>query len=474
MKTPPPDFFAELTASCHQKNSLLCVGLDPRVTATTPAQARDAIVATNRALIEATAPYAACFKPNIAFYEAWGSEGLLALDETLNLIPSGTPVILDAKRGDIGPTAEAYAQASFRHPRVGSVTVAPWMGRDSVDPFLKHEGKGVFVLARTSNPSAAEIQDLPWKKDPLYRKVARIAAGWDARVGLVVAGNDEKALSLLREALPTTWFLSPGIGAQGGTMRGAIGAGLRHDGLGILANVSREISSAADPALKAKQLRDQINLARSETLATRAGNPESMTKLKRKVLEGLIRTQCFQLGEFTLKSGLKSPFYVDLRRVASDAKVLKLVGKAYGRLMRDLDFHRVAGIPLAALPLATAASLETGTPLIYPRIPPKPHGTGNNIEGDFKPGERVLLLDDLITTGKSKVEALDVLRAEGLIVNDLVVLLERGVQGRRDMEAQGVRLHAFAQIEEFFAVARSLGLIDKAKETELLEFAKAN
>ena len=383
-------------------------------------------------------------------------------------------MILDAKRGDIGPTAEAYAHASFRHARVGCVTLAPWMGRDSVDPFMKHDGKGVFVLARTSNPSATELQDLPWKKDPLYRKVARIAAGWDARVGLVVAGNDEAALALLREALPTTWFLSPGIGAQGGTMRGAIAAGLRADGLGLLANVSREISGAADPAAKAKELRDQINLARTELLASRPAVPEAMSKLKRKVLEGLIRTECFQLGEFTLKSGLRSPFYVDLRRVASDPKVLKLVGKAYGKLMRDLDFHRVAGIPLAALPLATAASLETGTPLIYPRIPPKPHGTGNNVEGDYHKGEKALLLDDLITTGKSKVEAIDVLRAEGLVVEDLVVLLERGVQGRRDMEAQGVRLHAFAQIEEFFTVARGMGLIDKDKEAELLAFARAN
>jgi len=474
MKPATEDFFNQLEAACARKNSLLCVGLDPRVEAKTPQEARKAIVAANRVLIEATRAVAAAYKPNIAFYEAWGPEGLMALDDTLELITDGTPVILDAKRGDIGPTAEAYATASFRNPKVGAVTIAPWMGRDSADPFLKHEGKGIFVLARTSNPSAFELQDLPWKRDPLYRKVARIAAGWDRRVGLVVAGNDETALALLREALPHTWFLSPGVGAQGGTMKGAIGAGLRADGLGILVNVSREIAQAADPAAKATELWQQINLTRTSELASRVSEPAPMTKLKRKVLEGLIRTECFKLGEFTLKSGLKSPFYVDLRRVASDPKVLKLVGKAYGLLMRDLDFHRVAGIPLAALPLATAASLYTGSPLIYPRIPPKPHGTGNNVEGEFKKGEKALLLDDLITTGKSKVEALEVLRSEGLVVTDLVVLLERGAHGRRDMEAQGVRLHAFAQIEEFFTVAKALGLNDSAKEAELLAFARAN
>jgi len=468
------DFFDRLEASCRKKDSLLCVGLDPRVEATDPAEARGKIVAANRALIEATLPFAAAYKPNIAFYEAWGPEGLMALEETLDLITDDTPVILDAKRGDIGPTAEAYAQASFRHPAVGSVTIAPYMGRDSVDPFLKKPGKAVFVLARTSNPSAVEIQDLKYKKAPLYLKMARIAAGWDRRVGLVVAGNDEKALQILREALPDTWFLSPGIGAQGGTMAGAVAAGLRADGLGILTAASREISQADKPAAKARDLRDQLNEARAKVLSDRKAAPAAMTKLKRKVLEGLIRTECFKLGEFVLKSGIKSPFYVDLRRVASDPKVLKLAGKAYAQLMRDLDFVRVAGIPVAALPLASAASLETGTPMIYPRIPPKAHGTGNNIEGEWKAGERVLLLDDLITTGKSKQEAIEVLRGEGLVVTDLVVLLERGAAGRQDMEASGVKLHAFAQIEEFFAVARDLGLIDNDKEAELLRFAREN
>ena len=468
------DFFDRLEASCQTKNSLLCVGLDPRVEASSPAEARKKIVAANRALIDATLPYAAAYKPNIAFYEAWGAEGLLALDETLDLITDGTPVVLDAKRGDIGPTAEAYAQASFRHPAVGCVTIAPWMGRDSVDPFLKRDGKAVFVLARTSNPSAVEIQDLKYKKHPLYLKMARMAAGWDRRVGLVVAGNDEKALHLLREALPDAWFLCPGIGAQGGTMAGAAAAGLRADGLGILTAASREIAQADKPAAKAKALRDQLNEARDKVLADRKAGPAAMTKLKRKLLEGLIRTECFKLGEFVLKSGITSPFYVDLRRVSSDPKVLRLAGKAYAQLMRDLDFDRVAGIPVAALPLASAASLETGTPMIYPRIPPKAHGTGNVIEGQYTAGEKVLLLDDLITTGKSKQEAIEVLRGEGLLVTDLVVLLERGAAGRKDMESAGVRLHAFAQIEEFFLVARDLGLIDNDKQAELLKFARAN
>ncbi len=468
------DFFERLEQVCQEKQSLLCVGLDPRIEVSDGENVRSKIVEFNRRLIEATLPYAAAYKPNIAFYEAWGLEGLAALEDTLALLPSGVPVVLDAKRGDIGPTAEAYARAAYRLKGVDCVTISPYMGRDAVDPFLKSSEKAVFVLARTSNPSAKEIQDFRVKKEPLYLRSARVAASWDRRVGLVVAGNDREALTLLRQNLPDTWFLAPGIGAQGGTVQEACAAGLRRDGLGLLVVVAREISSSADPAQAARRLRDGINEARHLTLANRQTGQTPMSKLKKKLLRGLIRTECFRLGEFTLKSGIKSPFYVDLRRVSADPKVLRLAGKAYAELARNLSYRSIAGIPVAALPLASSASLEMNKPLIYPRIPPKAHGTGNAIEGDWKPGEKVLLLDDLITTGKSKEEAIDVLRAEGLVVEDLVVLLERGAQGRRDMEARGVRLHAYARIEEFFEVAQEMGLMDEAKKAELIAFAQAN
>ncbi|NNM53206.1 MAG: orotidine-5'-phosphate decarboxylase [Spirochaetales bacterium] len=468
------DFFERLEQVCQEKQSLLCVGLDPRLEVQEGDDVRAKIVEFNQRIIEATLPFAAAYKPNIAFYEAWGPEGLSALEDTLNLLPEGVPIILDAKRGDIGPTAEAYARAAYRLKGVDCVTVSPYMGRDAVDPFLKISNKAVFVLARTSNPSASELQDFRVKKEPLYLRAARVAASWDRRVGLVVAGNDREALTRLRQILPDTWFLAPGIGAQGGTVQEACSAGLRRDGLGLLVVVAREIANASDPAGAARRLRDGINEARHQALANRQLGQVPMSKLKRKLLRGLIRTECFRLGEFTLKSGIKSPFYIDLRRVSSDPKVLRLAGKAYAELARNLSFRSLAGIPVAALPLASAASLELNKPLIYPRIPPKAHGTGNAIEGDWKPGDKVLLLDDLITTGKSKEEAIDVLRSEGLIVEDLVVLLERGAQGRQDMEARGVHLHAYARVEEFFEVAHELGLIDDAKKAELIAFARAN
>ncbi|OHD12582.1 MAG: hypothetical protein A2Z96_04710 [Spirochaetes bacterium GWB1_48_6] len=465
------NFFEKLEKRCADANTLLCIGLDPRITLEKGEKADEVLLAFGKRIIEATSAYAACFKPNIAFYEAWGEEGHRALKKTLALIPKDIPVLLDAKRGDIGPTAESYAAATFDYWGVDGVTVAPYMGIDSAEPFLRYPDKGIFVLARTSNPGAKKIQDWKVKKLPLYVRVAKLAASWGNRVGLVVAGNDTRALKILRRELPDTWFLSPGIGAQGGTIEDALSAGLRADGLGILPNVSREVASAADPAAKAKELRDAINQVRSSFLPRKHWK-EKKQKLKMRLVEGLIKTECFRLGEFTLKSGLKSPFYVDLRRVQSDPKVLRIAAKAYAKLLDSLKFDRIAGIPVAALPLATAVSLEMEIPLIYPRIPPKAHGSGNAIEGDYKKGERIALLDDLITTGASKVEAIQVLRDQGLEVVDLVVLLERGVQGRKDMETLGVRTHAFLQIEDFLEPCHRLGLINDAKLAELMEFVK--
>ena len=140
-------------------NTCLCIGLDPRIDAGT-ADSAAGIIAQNRRIIEATAPYAAAYKPNMAFYEAFGPPGLEALVETISIIPDGIPVILDAKRCDIDATAEAYATAMFGRLGGDAVTLSPYMGRDAIDPFLKYEGKGVLVLARTSNRSAGQFQDL--------------------------------------------------------------------------------------------------------------------------------------------------------------------------------------------------------------------------------------------------------------------------------------------------------------------------
>lgn len=474
------DFFARIGQRIERMDTVLCIGLDPAFSkADIEKQGKTgcARIALERNLriIEAASPYAAAFKPNIAFYEALGEPGMATLRETLHSIPDDIPVIIDAKRGDISNTAEAYAQALFGELGADAVTLSPYMGLDTLEPFLQWEGRGIFVLCRTSNPGAGFLQDIAVNDRPLYLEVAKQCAALPNEVGLVVAGNDLEALRSVRQAAPSAWFLSPGIGAQGGQADQAFALGARDDGRGILVVVARAIADAPAPSEAARGLRDVMRRARDvRTTAEKALRADiehkELSALKRDFVHALLSTGCFRLGEFILKSGKKSPFYIDLRRLVADPQAMKIAGRAYALLASECRYDSIAGIPAAGLPLATVASLETQKPMIWPRMPVKEHGTGNRIEGSYAAGECALLLDDLITTGASKIEAIDILRSEGLRVDDLVVLIERGKEGRLDMERAGVRLHAFMHVLELFDVLRQSGEIDEQQYRKLVEF----
>ncbi len=263
-------FFSFLEKRVDDCASLLCVGLDPHPS-DLPAPTAQAALDFCLNLVQQTAPYAAAFKPNAAFFEVFGAEGWQALQQVIaaiqqesNRLGSRIPVILDAKRGDIASAAEAYAQAAFQHLGADSITLNPYLGKDSLDPFLHTPHKGIFLLCKTSNPGAADLQDLlvntPQGVMPLYEQVARLAQSWNSanNIGLVAGATQPQALARIRAAAPGLWFLSPGIGAQGGDLQTALRAGLRPDGKGMLLPVSRAISRAAHPRLAAADLRDEI------------------------------------------------------------------------------------------------------------------------------------------------------------------------------------------------------------------------
>ena len=270
-------FFSFLEKRVDDCSSLLCVGLDPHVS-DLPAPTAAAALEFCLSLVKQTAPYAAAFKPNAAFFEVFGAEGWLALKQVVeavqaesNRLGSLIPVILDAKRGDIASTAEAYAKAAFDQLGAHCLTLSPYLGKDSIDPFLGHSEKGVFLLCKTSNPGAGDLQDLtvdgrPWTMNhepvpmPLYEHVARLAQTWNTKnnIGLVVGATQPEALARVRAAAPKLWFLAPGVGAQGGDLETALKAGLRKDGLGMLIPVSRGISRAQNPGQAAAELRDEM------------------------------------------------------------------------------------------------------------------------------------------------------------------------------------------------------------------------
>lgn len=197
-----------------------------------------------------------------------------------------------------------------------------------------------------------------------------------------------------------------------------------------------------------------------------------MDKTKTTLADALLEAGCIKFGEFTLKSGLISPIYIDLRRIITYPNLLAQIGQAYLPLIRDLQFDRLAGLPYAAIPIATAVSLAGDYPMIYPRKEVKAYGTKAEIEGDFNPGETALVIDDLATTGGSKFEAIEKLTGAGLKVTDVVVLVDRQSGAREALEAAGFRLHAVLTISAMLDHWEETGKVEKDKIAATREFLK--
>jgi orotidine-5'-phosphate decarboxylase len=266
-------FRQKLEAAWERSGSLLCIGLDPD-----PARmAIDDVAAFNIAIIEATSDLVCAYKPNVAFYEALGPErGYEALRKTLAAIPPHVITLVDAKRGDVEHTARAYVQAFFDDLGFDAATVNPYLGEDSVTPWIERDGHGAFIVCRTSNPGAPDLQDLPVQTDagvrPLYEVVAERAKAWDARgnVGLVVGATYPGEMRRLRELCPGMPFLVPGIGAQGGSLADVIRAGLDAHGRGLLISASRGVTYASQGADFAQAARREAQRLHGEIIRERA------------------------------------------------------------------------------------------------------------------------------------------------------------------------------------------------------------
>ncbi len=265
-------FSERLDAACAANHSLVCVGLDPDPSL----MPTEDVFAFNRALVNATHDLVCAYKPNFAFYEALGLPGLRALEQTIGHIRDEAPQVLliaDAKRGDIGNTAAAYARALFDVWGFDAATVNPYLGGDAVSPFLDYRDKGTFVLCRTSNPGAGDFQDLVVSDNasgggPLFQQVALRALEWDryGNLGLVVGATYPRELEEVRTLCPNMPFLVPGIGSQGGDLEQSVRYGTTASGRRAIANSSRGIIYAsrgpdfAEAARSAtEQLRDGIN-----------------------------------------------------------------------------------------------------------------------------------------------------------------------------------------------------------------------
>lgn len=271
-------FLTKLEASIEKNNSLLCIGLDPDIDKLPKHLLNDPdpLFSFNKAIIDSTHDLVCVYKPQSAHYEKLGPKGMQSLENTIQYLQQNyphIPVVFDAKRGDIGSTAEEYAKAAFDYYKFDAITVNPFMGRDALEPFLIRAEKGVIILCRTSNPSSSDFQDLLVNGKPLYVQIASKIIEWHNTYHnclMVIGATYPNELKVIRSMTPDIFFLVPGIGAQGGDLEKTLEYGLMKNKSGLIIHSSRAILYAsagddfADAAKEeATKLRDNINSFRS-------------------------------------------------------------------------------------------------------------------------------------------------------------------------------------------------------------------
>ncbi|NDJ36488.1 MAG: orotidine-5'-phosphate decarboxylase [Chloroflexi bacterium] len=403
-------------------DSDLCVGLDlgPHTDGLLSA-AYDNPGRLNRHLIDLTQPYAAAYKFQLAGYLAMGMVGFTALRTSIAYLRTAyaaVPVILDAKVNDIRISLDNYASFAFDYLGVDAITANPLLGAEANQPLLQRTDRRVYFLASTTNEGSGEFQaaGIP----PLYERIAERVATWGENVGLVVGSTHPERIRAIREAAPDLPFLVPGLGAQGGDPSAFMALAAGSSPARVLVNSSRSIIRAADPAEAARAYVRTLRNARS-------GDPRPPVRMAARVRSLLEETGCVQRGTFTLASGATSDIYVDLRLLAAHPRALARIAALLALDRPAVDV--LATIPTAGLPLGTALSLHTGLPLAYIRQRAKDYGRGKRIEGArIEPGQRVLLLDDVISPGGSKEAAITAIRAAGADVVALAVVVDRREQ----------------------------------------------
>jgi uridine monophosphate synthetase len=460
------NFFDKLLTSIEQKQSLLYLDLDPNAESLPKEAEAKNIPAKSlflqppekdnqeliqdwwewlHFLITQTEKYVCAYKLSFGHYQSFGIPGLQLLQQTLKTIPPEIPIILDAKHGDLN-TSTVFAQSIFADLQVDACTILPYTGFDLVVPFLLYPGKAVFLLCATANASAKVLQGYPNQEQPLYLKLVAEAQRWATpeKLGLEV-GIMPDILAKIRQAAPERLILIQRDMAEENDITNPekltqlLAAGLNINGEGLLLPIPPKLLSNAEPKSAIKSLRNTINEQRLQKVE---GSPTcelwlpDICFLEDKPHQDLILQLydigCIIFGDHVQASGAIFPYYIDLRKIISIPQIFHKIVTAYAKIIQNLEFDRIAGIPYGSLPTATGLALHLECPMIFPRKEAKAYGTGRLIEGHFQPGEKIVVVDDIMITGNSVMEGAEKLKSLGLQVEDIVVFIdhERGVKDK--------------------------------------------
>ena len=427
-------------------------------------------------LIVETADLVCAYTLTLEFYRTLGASGLGLLQQILAAIPPHIPVILDAQHSD-GHTSSIFAQMIFAIWQVDAVTLNPYIGQDGVTPFLIYPDKAVFILCATANPSTALLQEYPTRQSPFYLNLVEQVKNWGIaeQLGLEVGGSAD-VFARIRAIAPEHLILANDLSPEPTELEAFLKAGLTSNGDGLIISAPEEMLGHESPRNAIRLLRNDINQMRA---AMTQGNPTcsvwfpNVCLLQEHPYKDLILQLydigCIQFGEFVQASGATFPYYIDLRTIISHPQVFEQVLNAYANILQTLTFDRIAGIPYGSLPTATGLGLRLNYPMIFPRKEVKAHGTRRLVEGQFQDGETVVLIDDVLITGKSVLEGIEKLQSVGLVVKDVVVLIDHEGDVNQKLECQGYQAHAVLKFSEIAQTLYEAGRLDSAQLDILLK-----
>jgi len=404
------------------------------------------------------------------------------------------PLIIDIKHGDLN-TSTAIARYVFKTLMADAVTVNPLSGHDIAAPFLVYPGKGVVLNCHSSNPAARLIQHHPNEDEPLYLKLIQEAQAWGTpeQLLLEIGTSDPTILSRVRRAAPERFVMLRSIWGERSNLQDLLNAGLNTTADGLLLPLPQSVLNAQNIDSEVKAIKSQVNEARQMAQNTAQSAPPlsghqpdhcriwprysstattGVSSELRDLVIDLYDIRCLLFGRFQQASGQIFNYYIDLRQIISDPALFQRVLACYAKLLNDLSFDRIAGIPYGSLPTATGLSLQLHKPLVYPRKEVKAHGTRRMIEGEFTAGERIAVVDDILITGGSVLEGAGKLTTSELEVKDVVVFLDHG--GRHDTRAKdrlaeaGIALHAVLTLDEIADILLAADRITTEQAQELI------
>jgi uridine monophosphate synthetase len=500
------NFTTKLNAAIASNQSILCLGLEPNPEVM-PAiylakyglgdRPENSTESANKALIDSlwewmqfiihsTSDLVCAYKPTLGFYTALGAAGLELFTQTLAAIPSHIPIILDAKHADLN-SSTVMARTAFEQWQVDAITLSPYMGQDIAARFLMYPDKAVFIQCHSANSTAKAIQTYPEPNAPLYLDVVKTCQGWGSstQLGLEVGAATPEALARIRAAAPERLILGRSVWANLDqiskdldnpetqpleTLQQILNAGLDVNGEGLLLPVNQDALTIAEPAKLVRSLRDRVNQVRFGVTSQRPVCPIWLPDVcllnqhpQLDLILQLYDIGCISFGEYVQASGAVFPYYIDLRKIISNPQVFDKVISAYAEILKALQFDRIAGIPYGSLPTATGLALRLNYPMIFPRKEVKAHGARRLIEGNFYAGETIVVVDDILISGNSAIEGAEKLKVSGLLVKDIVVLIDHGHGVQQRLLEHGYHSHAVLQLSEITETLYQAGRINESQ-----------